>query len=238
VLNLLITAAVALAAGVIEPLLGVLTGGICLVLIYLRGYVVPGTPRFGPRVAALLPFQFDHSEAESYDSDSLAEDIDPEQLLDQLVEAGILLVDGEQLRLDSGFREEWERRMADLREATESELVSRAATAAGDDVEGEHLGERILLTGDGRDAMLRPTVATAETAAAEALAAYDVPEPIRAPAAGPLKTFIRSCPDCGGDVKEMTIQNCCGGPGSIHNNPERPALVCSECETVVHVFRE
>lgn len=238
VLNLLIAAGVALAAGVIEPLLGLLIGGLCLVLIYFRGYVVPGTPRFGPQIAAMLPIQFDHTEEESYDSDSLAEDIDPEQLLNQLVEAEILTVDGEQLRLDSAFREDWEKRMAELRDASETELVARAAAVAGDDVEGEVLDDRILLTGDGRDAMLRLNVAIAETAAAETFAVYDVPQPIRAPAAGPLITFIRTCPDCGGAVREMTIQNCCGGPGSIHSNPERPALVCSECETVVHVFQE
>lgn len=237
-LNLVIVAVVALAAGFIQPLLGVLTGSVCLVLIYLRGYVVPGTPRFGPQIAALLPIQFEHTGAESYESDSLAGDVDPEQLLNQLVEAGILRVDGEQLRLDRSFRDEWERRMAELREMSETELVTRTAAVVGDDVRGEVLDDRFLLTGDGRDTMLRPTVAIAETAAAETFAAYDVSERIRAPAAGPLKTFLRICPACGGSVQEMTIQNCCGGPGSIHSNPERPALVCSECETVVHVFRE
>jgi len=238
VLNLLITAVLALAVGIIEPVLGVLIGSICLVLIYLRGYVVPGTPRFGPQLAAVLPIQFDHTEAASYESDSLAGDVDPERLLNELAEAGILLVDGEQLRLESSFRDDWERRMAELREASETELVTRAAAAAGEDVEGEFLDDRILLTGDGRDAMVRPTVAVAETAAAEALEDCGLADSLRVPAAGPLKTFLRICPTCGGTVQEMTIQNCCGGPGSIHSNPERPALVCSECETVAHVFRE
>jgi len=92
-----------------------------------------------------------------------------------------------------------------------------------------------LLAG-GRDVRLSRAVAIAETAAVEALADRGVSEAVRAAAARPLRTFVRTCPTCGGDVSETTLRNCCGGPGSLYGTPERPVLACADCEAVVFEF--
>jgi len=208
-----------------------LLGGVAL--IALRGYVVPGTPRFAPRLVAPLPFEFGHGS--DVDSGTLGEEVDPEAVMGGLLERGVLRADDGDLFLDEGFRAAWEQRMADLRTAADDELAARAAAAAGGDVDARFHGDRLLLAG-GRDVWLSRAVAIAETAAVETLAEWDVPAGLRAPAAQPLRTFVRICPVCGGEVRETTLRNCCGGPGSVLDNPERAALACADCDATVFVF--
>lgn len=292
--NLAIVVVVAALAGVAFAPLGplVLLGGASLV--YLRGYVVPGTPRFAPRLVEPLPFDIGPEKHERVESGSIADGVsrgtadddevvretaadgsgegidgsgerideagedvdgpgesadpgsdhldagsddgaDAEALLAALLEAGVLVEAGEDLRLADDYREAFEERMADLRDLPESALADRAAAAAGDDLDGEVHGERIRIAGD-RPVWLSRPVAIAETAAAETLAAFDVPSGIRAAAARPLRTFVRTCPVCGGDVAETVRRNCCGGPGGVQRDPDLPVLACEECSALVFEF--
>jgi hypothetical protein len=180
---------------------------------------------------------FGHTTPEGVDSGSLATDVDPEAVLSALAGAGVLDAEAETLYLDGEFRDAWEERMAELRELPGSALAERAAAASHESVEGQYHGERVLLVGD-RDVWLSPAVAIAETAAVETLSAWGIPEELRTAAAEPLRTFLRTCPVCGGDVRETTLRNCCGGPGSTQRFPERPVLACAACETVVFEFDE
>ncbi len=232
-INLVVVVLLAGVAGVLfAPLAPIvlLVGG---VVVYLRGYVVPGTPRFAPRIVALLPF--DVGPSKHVGSDSIAESVDPERLLGTLVEAGVVEENGEELRLTDPYREAFEARMTDLRVLSDPALAERAAAVAAGDPDAEVHGNRILLDGS-RDVWLSRTVAIAETAAAETLADFDVPAELRAPAAEPLRTFVRTCPVCAGVVSETTLRNCCGGPGTTHRKPHRPVLACEECSTVVYEF--
>jgi len=208
--------------------------GVGGLLIVVRGYVVPGTPRFAPALTAPLPVAFGH-ERPYEPSGSLAADPDPEDVMNALVAAGVVVPDGEELLLDGSFRADWTARAAELRGLPGEELAARAAAASPEPVEGRVLGDRVLLAG-GRDVRLSRAVAIAETAAVEALADRGVSEAVRAAAARPLRTFVRTCPACGGDVRETTLRNCCGGPGSLRGDPERTVLACADCEAVVFEF--
>jgi len=203
------------------------------VLVALRGYVVPGTPRFAPRLVAPLPIEFGHDS--DVGSGTLGEEVDPETVVGALLREGVFRADDDDLFLEERFRAAWEARMVDLREASDATLASRAAAAAGGDVDARVYGDRLLLAG-GRDVWLSRAVAIAETAAVETLTEWGVPADCRAPAAQPLRTFVRTCPVCGSEVRETTLQNCCGGPGSVFDNPQRAALACAGCETTVFVF--
>lgn len=214
--------------------LGAAVAAVGALCVALRGYVVPGTPRFAPRLVAPLPFEFGHG-PDDVDSGSLAADADPEALMAELLAAGVITADGEDLYLAASFREEWTARMAELRGLPGPALAERAAAASHEAVEGEYHDGRVLLAG-GRDVWLRPAVAVAETAAVETLAGTDLPAALRAPAAGPLRTFLRTCPACGGRVLETTLRNCCGGPGGLRGRPERPVLACEDCDAVVAGF--
>ncbi|MWV64827.1 hypothetical protein GRS48_08325 [Halorubrum sp. JWXQ-INN 858] len=232
-INLVLVAVVAVLAGIVTAPLApiVLLGG--GLLVYLRGYVVPGTPRFAPRIVDRLPF--DVGPDEHVESDSIAASTDPEALIAALSAAGVLVAGEEDLRLTDDYREAFESRTTDLRALSDPALAERTAAVAAGDPDAEVHGNRILLAGD-RDVWLSRTVAIAETAAAETLAEFDVAPELRAPAAEPLRTFVRTCPVCAGDVSETTLRNCCGGPGTTHRKPHRPVLACEDCSAVVFEF--
>ena len=210
-----------------------------LLLVYLRGYVVPYTPQFAPRLVDRLPidigFSYDHGSVP--DSDSLADDPaapDPDAVLGELFRAGVLEGDDE-LQLSEYFESEWKDRMSNLASAQESELLERAAASARGDVEAETHRGRILLAGN-RDVWLSRPVAIAETAAVEALAGREIETNVRTAAARPLRLFIDRCPDCGGEAVETTHRRCCGGPGGTNRRPEREVLACESCEAVLFDF--
>lgn len=236
VLNVCILAVAAGAVFVLDPLLATGLFAVGAAAIFLRGYVIPGTPRFGPTVARVLPFDFEDAQP-GLGSDSLAGETDPEFVLRTLVEEGVVAVDGEDLVLAQPFQEAWVEQMALLRECSLQTLADRVAAAAGGTVETQVHDDRILVAGE-RDVWLRRAVAIAETAAIETLADQDFPADSRVTVAGALRMFVPACPGCGGTVEETTVRNCCGGTGSVHSSPDQPVLACRECETVLFEFRE
>lgn len=232
VLNTAIVGVAATALSRRNRPLGVLALAVGVALVSLRGYVVPGTPRFAPALVDPLPVAFGHDSPDGVESGSLTGDTDPEAMMRALVEAGVIEPDAEQLYLDDAFRTAWEERMAELRELSGERLAARTAAASHDPVEGEFHEGRVLLAGD-RDAWLSPAIAIAETAAVETLADRGLSHELRVQAAEPLRTFLRTCPVCGGRVTDTTLRNCCGGPGSVSGNPERPVRACADCDAVV-----
>jgi len=251
-LNLAIVAVVAAVLLLVDRLLALVVLVAGALAVYLRGYLLPGTPQFAPRLVDPLPVDFGHGHpdtdapsgslgdagrdpSDSDASDEAPADPDPEALLAGLVEADVLVPDGEDLLLDSNFGDAWVERMVELRGLSNEALAARAAEAAAGDVESGAYNDRILIVGE-RDVWLRPAVAVAETAAAETLTDWGVDPSLAGPAAHPLRVFLPSCPACDGDVEETTIQNCCGGPGSVQANPEQPVLACVDCETVLFEF--
>ena len=236
-LNAAVVVAVAALLSLYSVPLGVLALAGGTLLVAFRGYVVPGTPRFAPKLFAPLPVEFGHGGDGPSGTlgGEAGPETDPGVLVETLVEGGVIETEGGELYLEESFRAVWEDRLATLRDASDDDLASRAAAAAGGDAEARFHGDRLLVAGD-RDAWLSRAVAIAETAAVETLAEWDIPEGVRPPAAQPLRTFVETCPACGGRVRETTLQNCCGGSGSVYKNPERAALVCADCEAVVFVF--
>ncbi|MDZ5810422.1 hypothetical protein U4E84_03525 [Halorubrum sp. AD140] len=273
-------------------LLAALLGGAA---IWLRGYVLPGTPRFAPRIVAPLPFDIGPDHPDGLDSDSLssaggtsteddpepaaaddsasgaeddsasgaeddsasgAEDdpasgagddpapavdsggvgdgdqTDPEAMMAALLDAGALVEEEETLVLDESFRSATYDRIRELREGPEEDLAERAAAIAGPDVEGQVHDGRILLAGR-RDAWLSRPTALAETAAAEVLRERGVDDAVARTVARPLCAFLDTCPACDGPVRETTLRHCCGGPGGVSGNPERPVRACADCDAVV-----
>lgn len=290
------TVVVALVAGVLSrrrrPLgfLAALLGGAA---IWLRGYAIPGTPRFAPRLVDPLPIDIgpdhpddlgsgsvsvagpnsldgdrsdmtdvtdatDTTDADSdtdarngsadrsgpdgdrtaVDSDGVGDEdaADPEAVMLALLDADALVDDGETLALDESFRAALYDRTGSLREESDAALADRAAAIAGPAVDGEAHDGRILLAGS-RDAWLSRPIALAETAAAELLRERDVDDGVARAAARPLRAFLDTCPVCEGPVRETTLRDCCGGPGGVSGNPERPVRACADCDAIVFADR-
>ena len=237
----------ALAVGAVVlagfPALALALGVLGLVAIALRGYFVPYTPRFAPRLAARLPGKFFHAGATHAPEipetpGSLADGgPDGDVVLGSLVDSGILVADGEQLHLDEAFRARWREEMAALR-ALDSRALADAVATLVPAADAEFLtvaGEEWVVLTDGsvaRERWLSRQIAIAEVAAVRALA-DDLPLDLRMAAARPLRLFLARCPTCEAPVAETTAAACCGGPGP--GGPDE-VLACLSCETRLFTF--
>lgn len=240
VLNLGILSVAVATVGFFRPLPAAVLGVVGLAWIWLRGYVVPFTPRIGPHVAAWLPGDFGHTTTSDTLGDLDPKDADGEVVLEALVGAGVIEISGDALGVDEAFASEWQRRMDDLVNSSEDEVLD-AATAALDGVESARLetpgDERYLVvSGPGTTAWLRWPVAIAEVAAAETLAGTELPAANRALAAHALCAFLETCPVCGAEVVEGPADDCCGNtvPAPGHDPPQ--VLACDQCNVAFYTL--
>lgn len=246
--------------------------------IALRGYVVPYTPQFAPRLVEQLPVDFktDEPRSDSFstvtverpgdqesdardetdadgeeaadgddepetppDSDSLtALDADGAQVMGALLDAGVIVDDGEMVAPTDEFVEAWESTMAELRGLDDEAFAAAVADAAPFEAEGTVDDGWVVVEGEGQAVHLTRSIAIAETAAIRVMADYDVPEAVRVDAAQPLRMFLEHCPNCGGVVEETTTAACCGGSKGAYGGVVYDVLACSECETIVYEFDE
>lgn len=234
-------------------------GGIA---IALRGYLVPYTPQFAPRLVSWLPGDIFHADANANEgldapdsSGSLGGGPDEEtgeEVLAALLDRGVVVADGETVYLAEDFREAWRAEIRDLRERDGRSLADALRTAAPEgsviDVVEQDSGQfgdsrRWFVISDGsddpaRERWLTRPVTIAETAAVRTLTERtDLGATRRAQAAGPLRTFLESCPVCDGPVEEMTAVECCGGPGGTQADAPDEVLACGDCDARLYTFR-
>jgi len=247
VVNAGILGVAAVVAGVAWPPLGVAVAVVGTAAIWIRGYLVPYTPQFAPRLAEYLPVGFTGSSAAASvpegQSGSLSgtDPSDPEAVLETLLEGGVLVAEGEDLLLSPAFEDAWRREWDRLRDATDEDLAAAVAGAApGDPAVTTHEvdgGTWVRLAGEGEgEVFLSRPVAVAEAAAVRALDALDAgtdPE-TSATAARALRAFLDTCPVCETALVESSTADCCGGRTA---NP-RPVSLCPECGHSLYTFPE
>jgi hypothetical protein len=256
VVNAAILGVVAIALGfVVAPVAGVAVAVAGAATIWLRGYLVPGTPAVAPRLVAAVPggervFGKSPPAGRTGSLGASAGTPDGEQLLGVLVEAGVVDVDGEQVLLGSAFEAAWDDRMASLSSLSTDDLAGEVEDALTDVVRDESTvpDVRVVRDDDAGKAWVvlstgervvdetwvpRP-VAIAETAALRQLAGSVDDSPIRRAGATSLRMFIEECPDCGTTVEESTAVSCCGGYYG-EGVPEE-TLVCPACDVRLFTF--
>lgn len=257
VVNVAVVAVLAVALGRRRRGVGLALAAVGAALVYLRGYVVPYTPAFAPKLVAAspLPDAWFHAEpsapgVQRADGESGDEglggddDLDGEQLLETLLAAGALTVDGEVVDLDPAFVDAWREEIAALAELdTESlaEATFEVAHARDASVYDGDPHEWVVLSDgsggfEGRTWLSRP-VAIAETAAVQALDSYLGDAGTRRAAAGPLRMFLRECPDCGTGLREESAASCCGGYTGPTEEPPT-VLACPDCSLRLYTFDE
>ena len=206
-------------------------------VIALRGYLVPYTPRFAPRIVDPLPVSIgpDHDRGPG-SGDSLGATVETgEEVLETLVAAGVVGVEGEQVVLDGGFEEEWHAEMATLRER-DADALADAVLSVADAADARTVrdgGEWIVLsdgsgTFEGESWLSRP-LAIAETAAVRSLEGWLDDPAARLAAAGSLRAFLETCPACERPLEESTTASCCGGYTDPTDTPD-DVLVCTACD--------
>lgn len=201
-----------------------------LAVIWLRGYLVPYTPQFAPRLVAATPIPDEWFHRTRGVGALSPADVDGETLIEELARAGVIDIDGDQLLLARSFEERWHEAMDRLAAQSLSSLAatldSHPALPGARPVETD--GQSWIALG-GQSALVAHHVAVAELGAIEALEpAIDDPRR-RLAMARPLREFLTTCPVCGTEFEQSTEVACCGG----HTNPRetpRQTLVCPTCE--------
>lgn len=256
--NAAVVVLVSVGLGLVAPPLGVLAFLCGAALVALRGYVVPYTPAFAPRLVAWLPGDVSFVDPTGRadggrTSESLVGDdgVDGDALVRRLAEAGVVTADETgDLFLDDEVRRTWEAGMRRLRDVSDAELAAATASAAPFAAEGRVDGDWVVVTrqattsedvwesppGDpGDEVWLSRAHAISDTAAVAATTDR-VDARTAAAAATPLRLFLETCPLCGGAVTETTVRNCCGGTAGVYDNPETPVLACTECDELLYEF--
>lgn len=239
VLNAAILLGGCLVLAGLSPFIAVLTALVGGGIIWTRGYLLPYTPVIAPKFASWLPFDgltpkpHDRSTRGSL-SGTNDEELGEELVL-ELLNVGILVEDGELLRLDEEFRSLWRAEMETIRELDTPALVEAIKATAPMPVEVEVLGEdrmQLVLTGpDGDEEWLALPIAVAEVAAARSLerVAPQLSEQLRSAAIRPLRAFLEKCPLCETPVIETRPNRCCGGVRDPSTAPDA-VLACPDCD--------
>ena len=263
--NVAAVAVVAAAVAVVgSPAIGgaVALGG--LALVWLRGYVVPGTPRFAPRHVAPIPGSESvfhgidaGGGAEAADGPDVSGEaggppdggtgslrstaVDPAVLLDRLVSADVLTADGDTVAPATAYDERWGAEMDRLRDRDTEALaeIAREISPATTSRVVREDREWIALASDDATVM-EETWIDRPTAIAE-IAGYRAAEPfldddsVRLAAARTNRMFLDRCPDCETELEQGVDMPCCGGYSGPGEEPAE-TLVCPACEVRLYTF--
>ena len=231
--NLVIAAAVSGLVAVVFPPAAVVVFAASLAAIYLRGYLVPGTPtltkRYFPDSVLKLFDKYEPPEPPAVEDDADIEAF----LLD--VEAVEECRDGTDLCLTDDFEDAWYDRIASLRERGDED-DSVAVLFEGLDIDPERV--RIESYGNAYEAYIDDTrVGQWESRAAyladiAAEAEFRERHPAwhrlgfdeRTEILGALRLWLERCPECDGPVTlgEDTVESCCRSIDVI-------AATCEDC---------
>ena len=217
---------------VATPLVGLPVLGACLLAIYLRGYLVPGTPSFTKKYFPdWLLAKFDKREIETPEVG--AEEREPEEVL---AEAGAVeqCAEMDDLCLDETFRAEWDDHIEAIREGeTEKSDMSAVLDVEEGKLSFEEHDEALVARYDGgRLGQWESRAAlVADLAAAKVLEdrypdwdALTVTNQSRVLSG--LRIFLDDCPDCGGEIEmdQETVESCCRTMDVV-------AVSCGDCES-------
>jgi hypothetical protein len=237
-------ALLALVVGVLVPFRPIPAAAAAVVgtaVIWLRGYLVPYTPRFAPKLAARLPGGvFDHSTRADSLEDVRAGAEDGEAVLEALVEAGVVTVDGDRLGLRDSVADAWRARMSALAGSPGALVEAAEQDVAGiDTARVEALDDETYLVVTGEStAWLPDAVAVAEVGAVQALADTDLPAARRELAAHALCAFLDACPVCGDDVVEGQADDCCGHTVPDPSYEPPTVLACENCGVAFYTLEQ
>ncbi len=220
----------------IEAAIAVVLIGV--VVITLRGYLVPYTPWFGARIASLLPWSI-HPGRRASDSVGNPDGADPDSVLAALVEADVLIDDGERLQPSEAFAKSWEEQMAELSALAMEELppvIRETVPAVGGVRTVDHETRQYVVLDDGSgsvtgESWVRHPKAIAETAAIRVMREHAVDQETLLAAADPLCLFLGECPVCQESLEARPASGCCGSPQTDSTGRPVMAPVCPACGT-------
>lgn len=246
-LNIVIAAVVSVLFTALWVPLGVATLAVSLAAIYLRGYLIPGTPTitsryFPDRVLRL----FDKHEQEGIADGGTVSgaELNGENNVSNL--EAILLTSGviedcedvDDLCLTDGFRESWSKRIVETRKQGRDKEKRILAESIQVDPDALSLEENVRLAvelkGDRIASWKSHAAFLADLAAEQELEVWcdswkGMSERDRSRVIASLRVFLEDCPSCGGPVEpvEDNVDSCC------RKNLVNVTLECEDCGDVV-----
>ncbi|NEU58309.1 hypothetical protein [Halorussus sp. MSC15.2] len=220
------------ASYLLTPVGGAVVFALSLASIYLRGYLVPGTPTLTKRYFPdWVLARFDKLEDESVE---ISEDErEPEEVL---ADAGAVepCEEMDDLCLSESFRQTWYDNMESIKsDGTEKSDLSHVLDVEEEKLTFDEHDEALVAQYDGGHLGQWESRAAlvADLAAAKVLEtrypdwdALSVTNQSRVLSG--LRIFLDACPDCGGDIamEQETVESCCRTMDVV-------AVSCSECDS-------
>lgn len=211
--------------------LGTTAFGASLGVIYLRGYLVPGTPTLTKHYLPERVLRWFDKGTTSMSDDAI--EIDPERVL---LDAGAVesCREGTDLCLTDDFQKAWHERIhtADTDNLDEDSLARTLGVSTRDGVSIDEQGDAfVAYTDDGVIGQWEShAAAVADIAAATELNKRVPDGSTLAPAETArvlmsLRIFVERCPDCGGPVRvdQEVVESCCRSYDVV-------ASTCQECD--------
>ena len=237
VVNVVIAVAIAIPIGVVAPAVGAAVFVLSLAAIYLRGYLVPGTPTLTKRYFPdWLLAKFDKGPEAALgleEADDVATDdgpVDPEALL---LEQGVIApcADVDDLCLDDEVQTAWRTRIETLRDGDREAQVADFLEVEADPLTMQSSSDTVIVRVDGRLGGRWESEAAllADLAGMDVLAdripgwgSFDLRE--RSTVTSGLRAFADVCPACDGPLSldEETVESCC-------RSHQVYAITCDDC---------
>ncbi|WP_255169236.1 phage holin family protein [Natrononativus amylolyticus] len=240
--NAVIAAVIAGFVAIVSPPLGVLALVLSAAAIYLRGYLVPGTPSLtkqyfpdwllakfdkGPAVAGMPEMDDSHGPDPLHEREGA---LDPERTL---LESGVVepCATEDDLCLADGVREEWRARIAGRRGGDRRQQVADFLESEPDAVEVTTTDDHVVVRHNGRlaarwesDAALLADLGGMDLLATHVPSWEQFDLEDRSQVVNGLRAFVEDCPTCDGTVSidEETVESCC-------RSHEVYAVTCEEC---------
>lgn len=245
--NVAILVLLVAALAAFRPLGAALVGLAGSVVIWQRGYLVPYTPQFAPRLVSSLrsatgskgrPRPAHLDDVDGFDGAGA----EPADVLAALVAADVVVPEDESVGVAEAFATAWEAEMDGLAAAPEGALVDRVTNVLDGVSAGrvEHAGSEtfLVLSGgpNGSTAWVHRPLAIAEVAAAQALARTSLPAEYRGRAAHALCAFLETCPVCAEQLVEGPASDCCGNAAPLVGRTESVVLACERCGVAFYAF--
>lgn len=218
VLNVAIAAALATAIGVVSPLVGALALAASLVIVLLRGYLIPGTPTLTRRYLPERVLEW-FGKGESARRRPTIETGDLEEAVAVLSAADVVRsrAAGDGRQLTSDFRERWQDRLPD------DGAVESPADAVEDLVDADEIdpcGDAVVeLDGTRRRRWESDAALAADVAADRELRArldgWETLDPTdRRDILTGLRLLRERCPACDGrlETRRERVEHCCRRP--------------------------
>lgn len=235
IVNIAIAAIVSILLTVVSTVLGAGIFVISLLIIYLRGYLVPGSPSLTKRYLPDRVLRWFGKEP-TLSSSSDITTIDPERVLFD-ARAVALCENGSDLCLTDGFRSAWREQVRTVRERgdpTEADLRA-VLDASSERISFEDYGKALLagtdddVVGQWPSPAARLTDIAAGKTLRERYSDWSAISPAgRARVLASLRIFIEACPQCGSliHVDQESVESCCRSYDVL-------LLACQKCNATL-----